>query len=62
MFASAEALWNSCYEVGRNIHTYSRNNQGDRYRAIIWAEEWKEKRNKLDVLYERAKRTVKVLV
>lgn len=62
MFASVEALWNSCHEVGRNFHTDSRNNQGDRYRAIIRAEEWKEKRNELDVLYERAKRTVEVLV
>lgn len=62
MFASAKALWDTCYEMGRNIHTNSRDNQGDRHRAIIWTEERKEKRNKLDVLYERAKRTVKVLV
>lgn len=54
MLMSVKALWNSCYEVGRNIYTYSRDNQGDRHRTIVRAEEWEEKRNKLDVFYERA--------
>ena len=62
MYASAETIRNTCDEMGGNINTDSRNNKSHRLRATIRTEKRKEKRNKLAMLYERAKRTIKVLV